>query len=1111
MYSNLYTENTFRSLDISYPDKTVTIKTRPFYTEQNIDLQFPHILSGANDVKVNNFSALYLSSRKDLKDILSIKALTKVQRIFTSFFAFNSITGTTAESKYWQYDTIQYGEAGRVCKIESGVSVPDNENFFELVFLNEILCQVKHNNRNTDYYLTLDGTFNLSFQPEFDVLSGRPSSPQIFYYVYDDENDFIVLYKKVLDFPYYVTFSDIGGGRLALRQPPLGPENTFPLESIIKLRSAVSPDDQYPLDEFHANYKKNNKINTLDTDDNSVRAGIKNNFLVNTEYSNITGKDAIVNILTLKNELAPQNNNADLDPYILTDDFTFREYNKIFAGSNQTHGAENLIFSYDGFTSKLEFKPDTITYFHIPTNIFPYERLNINNTNIALKGAIAGDHPLISDKIFKKRAGYKNYTYFGDSTDESSGVFLCSWLSGSSNINTQPVWVDRYYNPQLTTFFEALCAVYPVNNTYSSDFVNITATLTGTPIVFDVKSNQFLEKGVYYAYHHIGSSDLRRYVDLYDTSLAQKNLINYYVRDTQLLTDDNKLLEYVFNGEQFSQTLPLTSITSNTNSFTLTFDLNVDDWRKDFGYQIIGNYVDSGIGIFNQTYITPYLVIPQNNTLHVFNHNGREIDKITFEDTVVGLFRKEELENYYVLLANSKIYKLNSNHVIISEANTDIIPFDYVTGTFYNTQSACFVANSISARKVIGFDFNTETFFEPNSSQITTLGNIPVSTVNSSVIYNNQFYCTSAYLTRLSGSDLYYKESDFEIRKWSLSRNSDFPFLSASVPIKSFNIDRYGNFYIAQKNKLTKLTSTRQVVLTADISDSYYESVDVDFSGEFDALGYEYCTYVTLQPFVSSNVDVRGVKLLKLDKNGLRLDDISINNLVEPITVTNLANGDYLRREIAPTLINNSLTFRAKLPNILGVNEQPFSITTSLSSIDYGTHNIAVRFDNLQGRVSLFIDGIESGFIDFTPNQYAKSAKLSAPITIGTSEYFNKQTLAQYLRGLYFYVVGSKIGDFRLYSASLDDKTIQAIANSKNTGNTMYVNLPAGKRQLNDEVERVFKLDVPESKSPQLKISIVNSSINSDRLKQILNDRIASRISGVLPYNCKLNNINWIE
>lgn len=117
MYSSLYTENTFRSLDISYPDKTVTIKTRPFYTEQNIDLQFPYALSGVNDVKINNFSALYLSDRKDLKDILSVKALTKVQRIYTSFFAFNSIDGTDAESKYWRYDTQQYGEAGRVCKL----------------------------------------------------------------------------------------------------------------------------------------------------------------------------------------------------------------------------------------------------------------------------------------------------------------------------------------------------------------------------------------------------------------------------------------------------------------------------------------------------------------------------------------------------------------------------------------------------------------------------------------------------------------------------------------------------------------------------------------------------------------------------------------------------------------------------------------------------------------------------------------------------------------------------------------------------------------------------------------------------------------------------------
>jgi len=1113
MYSSLYTENTFRSLDISYPDKTVTVKTRPFYTEQSIDLLFSHALSGANDVKLNNFSIFYLSNRKKLGDILSVKALTKVQRIYSSFFAFNAINGTDTESKYWRYDTDQYGEAGRVCKIQSDVKIPNNENFFEIIFLDEILCQIKHNNRNVDFYLTLDSTTNLSFQPEFDVLKGRPTSPQVFFYVYDDANDFIVLYKKVLDFPYYVTFSNLGGGRLALKQPPLGPENTFPLESVIKLRSAVSPDDEYPLDEFHAKYKKNYKINTLDTDEDAVRVGIKNNYIINTEYSNITGKEVVINLLTLKNELAPQNNNADFDPYILADDFTFRDYNKIFTGTNQVYGSESMILSYDGFTSKVEFKPGSISYFHVPHDTFPYERLNINDTNIASKGAIAGDHPLVADKIFKKRAGYKNYTYFGDSTDETNGVFLCSWLSGSSNVNTAPVWVDRYYNPQQTTFFDALCTMYPANSTYVSDFNNITAHLTGNPIVFDARSNLYLEKGVYYAYHHIGNKDLHRYVGLYDSNLIQKNLVNYYVKNSQLLTTDNKLLEYSFNGEQYSQTDTLTGIYAKSNSFTLTFDLNVDNWQRSFGYQIVGNYVDSGIGIFNQTYITPYLLIPQNNVLHVFNHRGTELNRVVFEADVVGLFRKEELENYYTLLSNGKIYKLNSNHTIISQANTNIIPFEYVTGTFYNSHSACFVVDSISAKKVLGFDFNKENFFEPNASQITTLGNIPISSVNSSVIYNNRFYCTSAYLTRLSGSDLYYKESDFEIRKWSLSRNSDFPFLSASIPIQSFNIDRFGNFYIAQHNKLTKLNNTRQTILTADITDEFYENIDIDFSGEFNALDYDYCTYITSRPiaFNGVNTNSRGIKINKYDSNGLKLDEFILADLTSPITVTNLTNGDYLRREIAPTHTDNSLTLRAKLPGILGTNKQLLSVTAPLDKIDHGAHNIAVRFDNIQGRMSLFIDGTEFGHTDFTPGQYAKTTSLINPFTIGSSQFFNNQTLSQYLGDLYFYVIGTKIGDFRIYDVPLDDKTIMAVANLKNSGNTMYVNLPSGKRQLNDEVERIFKLDVPENKAAQLKISLVNSSITNYKLKQLLQKRITDRITSIIPYNVKLNNINWID
>ena len=691
MQRSICNTDTFKQVNPVYTDPTVTINSRPFYTEQDMNMSFPSMLSATNDVKINNFSNLYLTNRKKLGDVLSIKGLPKVTRAFTSYFAFNAVDDIDANSKYWQFNTDLntpfIGENPRVCQVKNIFpSLPINENMFEIVFLDDILCEIHHNDQNIDYLLSLDYSFNLSFAPRFSVayIDGRPYHPQVYYYVYDEVNDFIIFYKKVLDFPYYITFSNLNGGRLGLKQPPLGSINTFPVDSIIRMRPSVSPDDSYDLEEYNAQYSKTNSINTLDVSDTLSRKDIQNNYLINTEYSNITGSDIQFNILTLKNELSPQNNNADVDPFIGTDDFTYRDYKKIFSGTHQIKGSDSIILSYTGFTSKIELKPNTITYFHVPENTFPYTKVNINDTNFASKGAAFSDHPLKADKIFKKRADYSHYSYSGDSTDENSGTFLCSWLYGSVNNTTPPVWVDRYYNPQEISFFEALCAsTAAFTPTYTTEFDTIQGIISSNKVIFDIKSNLYIEKGVYYAYHHVGGDDLANYTDLLSGNLIQKDVINYYTNNTQLLNDTNNLLEYQFNGQEYSTTISLDKIyDESNNSFTLAFDINVGNWRSDFAYQLIGNYTDIGFGIFNQLNITPYQMVPQGNNINILNSIGNIIDTVIFEATVVGIFRREELKGYYVLLTNGRIYKLSANHTIVSKAQNVIHSFDTATGTF---------------------------------------------------------------------------------------------------------------------------------------------------------------------------------------------------------------------------------------------------------------------------------------------------------------------------------------------------------------------------------------------------------------------------------------------
>jgi len=51
-------------------DPALVLNGRKFYNDENMDFTFSGILSGINDIKVNNFSELILTKRNKLGDFL---------------------------------------------------------------------------------------------------------------------------------------------------------------------------------------------------------------------------------------------------------------------------------------------------------------------------------------------------------------------------------------------------------------------------------------------------------------------------------------------------------------------------------------------------------------------------------------------------------------------------------------------------------------------------------------------------------------------------------------------------------------------------------------------------------------------------------------------------------------------------------------------------------------------------------------------------------------------------------------------------------------------------------------------------------------------------------
>ena len=149
----------------------------------------------------------------------------------------------------------------------------------------------------------------------------------------------------------------------------------------------------------------------------------------------------------------------------------------------------------------------------MPHDIYPYEKLNVNSSKLVESGAIGGNNPLNSDKIWKKLKDYRDTSPYSDPQEEQTGQWLCTWLS-AGNPYTKPIWMDRYYKPDKITSFEALSA-----NVNEAIYIDSFNCLDLKENVSDVKSSLTFEKGSYYAYMHLGKND---YLNLITESISAK-------------------------------------------------------------------------------------------------------------------------------------------------------------------------------------------------------------------------------------------------------------------------------------------------------------------------------------------------------------------------------------------------------------------------------------------------------------------------------------------------------------------------------------------------------------------------------------------------------------
>lgn len=1208
-------------LSASYgPDSSLMFNQNIYYTEQGIDIPLVDALAKANDSSTNNYTNLFLSQSVPLVSSVYIESLEYISDDgFTTYLAANSQNGVNIESPCIVVQEPSINVATAAVSVSGLYGDINNSYFFTIKFQTDNLCKVEHVNAGTIRYLTMGSDLSIYFTFDIGADYLGEQSPQIFNYFYDRMEGFIVLSKTLQDLPYYLYFDGLSS---LSSIPAASGIPSYPSSAVFAcINRPVEPNNTILYDPW-VSYQQDFLTNTQNINIDRSSQNVNSNLLLTSQYLSITGTSLDTNALSLKNTNTPENFQSRNNPFqssksqfLSETDSNLRDYKNLFTGSNQLLGDDNISLSYEAYTTDIILKADTVTYFHVPQSIYPFKQLNISNSGLIEAGAIAGDHPVKSDKIFKKLANAKYTSPFGSVTDETNGTFLCSWLSGSSNITMPPMWVDRYYNPSKTTFISALTTQQSLQAvTYSTvfdGFVDAVGNIPNTDEVFDVPSDLVFEPGCYYAYHHYGLSDVKKYLDIFTPFLVEQDFQNYYnINGADAYSGQAPGDEYSFTGNTYAITNSLTGI-QESNQFTLSFDMYNSDWNTPFGNQIIGNLLNDGFGIFNENIITPTLFINTASGVDVLNTDFVKLDSVSYPASPISFIRPRFGENYAVVFSDGYLRQYTCDNKLlrqtfspylsttVSVAHTDNAAYILCSNTTTSILlSASLISNTVTPVLTSNIYYNS---FVAGASSTAIFNMFPTASAGTVSFYKNNFYFTTGSTARRADDTIYYlTDNKTSIVAWNKIDTTGATLLTAFKSntvlgsyFVDFNIDYDGNIWILNNtNTFYKYTQNNQFLLSGSLTSSspitttialtgngiqnvfplsastplalsqlsvsvnnnqlrptfdyslsgnsiafvnppvigqygtvtYTQILDtftnnkLNFISEF-ANGTYYtntifartgATYNTLTSNITALSTSPAYQFLVYDANGNQLT----NNFYFTATGSKLAlvNANYLREYVHGTYPPANLNIKAITTNVydstdLSVNE----IIYSLSALDPGWHNFSVRFDSYHGFMVLFIDSQIVQTVQFAPRKYKFSNLIYRPFLVGSSGFNNSLPLFKYLKKDSYLTENIKIKNFYLYNTPLNDYDV--FMHTKLNGNIqdIHFDIPCGKRNYVEEIERYFKADLPGSKSTLYNVILRNTGITDPNLQAALEQRIINTLATSAPIYSKLNTIKWVN
>lgn len=637
--------NTLKPLSTKYEaDSDLVFISRLDSTEDGLNFYKEPHLKGSKDKKINNYSALFLTDKQNASNFLDLTRLV--------YYPVNRFTSSLIDNATGLYLTVSANSSYHFTEKDQ-IFIDPNDQLFEFNLTHPLTASISHRYDNVIYYLNV-------LNPTTFYFSANTFS--IFNYILDKTNNKLALF-------YNLSTVSVSANKLYLNsQPNAFKTNNFTINYYIQ---KLEPRHNTTWASYHIDKKNLYNIDPLKS-----RYDLENNYLIHTQYSYVTGNEINANILTLKNQITHKNysyrsdymeSRSDLVPNVDN-----REYHSLNTGNNQEKGDYGINIAYEFYNADYKFESDKYTVFKTPNNLYPYERININDLNWNKIGSIAGSSPYTSDKIFRKK--------LNDGTVH--GEYVCTWLFQRKNGET--IWLDRYFNAEKSTYANALSTSFtnsytdpikvllntPLSSSEYYDVLDVYNTIEeeskNTPqtiqtalfgrYVFDKVSDLAFHPSQDYIYYRIGNKFVKGALENLFTNLIQDGLIIKNQNDaesTEIITDD---LTYSFDGTNYAMVSSYSGI-NQSHQYTLSFWLQSDDWSTAFGHQIMGNLNTKGFSVVSDSKITPFITIQNNKNVYVYNTDFALLDIASLENEslsseslkIQDLYRTDPLDAFYTI------------------------------------------------------------------------------------------------------------------------------------------------------------------------------------------------------------------------------------------------------------------------------------------------------------------------------------------------------------------------------------------------------------------------------------------------------------------------------